>query len=507
MNLKAILLLSILSFCKNFGFTQPTPLEKHEFKTLSSYSELSEFIRILDENSEIMKVGVIGTSVENRNIYSMTFSKKGIGKNKSKIKVLFFAQQHGNEQSGKEGTLLLAKTLLKPEYSYLFDKIDLVLIPQINPDGSELNKRRNANNMDLNRNHLIMTEPETNALHTFFDKFHFEVTMDVHEYSPYGDDWKRYGYRKNSDVTLGSCTNINVSEKLRQFSDSLVLPFFHSELNEKGFSSFVYCPGGPPDSAYIRHSTFDINDGRQSLGIQNTLSFIQEGMNGTDTYAENIEHRAKAQMTGMLAMLKFIYSNKTVIKKMVKNERKSMLSGFKDGKTSIQMTHSGNGKKLELPLRSYLTGNDTTVLIDDYRPVVKPIKFVNNPVAYLISRSDTNLIKWCKKIDIKFDNFTLKNKFEIEEYFIVSIDSIDFEGDLVRDPSVNLNKNINIKTSDYYFIPVAQTKGLIIIQALEPKSMLGLATYPKFEYLIKAKEKYPVLRVINKKNNSKKIKV
>lgn len=170
MNLKAILLLCILSFCKNIVFSQPTPLEKSQFKKLSSYEEMSEYIRTLDEKSGILKVRVIGTSVENRNIYSMEFSKKDIGKDKSKIKVLFFAQQHGNEQSGKEGALLLAKTLIKPEYSYLFDKIDLVLIPQVNPDGSELNKRRNANNMDLNRNHLIMTEPETNALHTFFDK-------------------------------------------------------------------------------------------------------------------------------------------------------------------------------------------------------------------------------------------------------------------------------------------------------------------------------------------------
>ncbi|MBK6344422.1 MAG: hypothetical protein IPF68_00550 [Bacteroidales bacterium] len=62
--------------------------------------------------------------------------------------------------------------------------MDFALIPQINPDGSEVNKRRNANDADLNRNHLILTEPETMALHNFFDKYRFEVTMDVHEYSP-----------------------------------------------------------------------------------------------------------------------------------------------------------------------------------------------------------------------------------------------------------------------------------------------------------------------------------
>lgn len=500
MNFKTIMLFCISCFLALKIFSQPIPLEYHDFKKLSSYDELSDFISILDEKSELLKVGVIGSSVENRNIYSLTFSKKGIGKDKSKIKVLFFAQQHGNEQSGKEGALLLAKTLIKPEFAYLFDKIDLVLIPQVNPDGSELNKRRNANDMDLNRNHLIMTEPETKAIHKLFDKYNFEVTMDVHEYSPYGEDWKAYGYRKNFDVTLGSCTNINISEKLRQYSDSLVLPSVLSELKEKGFSSFVYCPGGPPGSTYIRHSTFDINDGRQSPGIQNTLSFIQEGMNGTDAFIENIQHRTEGQMTGMLAMLKFIFSNKPEIKKIVKNERKSMLSDLKDGKTSIQMIHAGNGKKLALPLKSYFTGNDTIVLVDDYRPVVKSLAGVINPLGYLIPVSDKVLTEWLKNTGVKTGTLKLNKGIVIGEYYVEKIDSIDFEGDIVINPVVTTKNIDGINTSEYYFIPADQPGGKMLIQALEPQSVIGLATYPKFAYLVREGEKYPVLRAINKKN-------
>ncbi len=38
----------------------------------------------------------------------------------------------------------------------------------------------------------------------------------------------------------------------------------------------------------------------------------------------------------------------------------------------------------------------------------------------------------------------------------------------------------------------------MIVQALEPKSMLGLATYKQFEHLLKEGESFPVLRVVNK---------
>ncbi|MDZ7762884.1 MAG: hypothetical protein U5K00_00445 [Melioribacteraceae bacterium] len=47
---------------------------------------------------------------------------------------------------------------------------------------------------DLNRNHLILTEPETIGLHKLFNEYHFEVTMDVHEYYPFGKSAEEYGY-------------------------------------------------------------------------------------------------------------------------------------------------------------------------------------------------------------------------------------------------------------------------------------------------------------------------
>jgi hypothetical protein len=40
----------------------------------------------------------------------------------------------------------------------------------------------------------------------------------------------------------------------------------------------------------------------------------------------------------------------------------------------------------------------------------------------------------------------------------------------------------------------------MIIQALEPKSMLGLATYRQYAYLLKTGEAFPVLRVVKKQS-------
>jgi len=500
MKIPAAFLIGFFLSSRLFAQQITTPLEKNNYQKVTSYDELAAYVQLLDQKSDLLKTEIIGQSVQGRNLYAMLFSSSGFGNDKSKIRVLFLAQQHGNEQSGKEGALLLTEALLRPENSYLFDKIDLAIIPQMNPDGSETNTRRNGHNADLNRNHLLLTEPEPLALHRFFDRYLFDVTMDVHEYSPYGEDWLKYGYRKNADITLGGTTNPNVSEKIRELSNREVLPFVFNYLKYRNFSSFVYCPGGPPEVDYFRHSTFDINDGRQGFGIENTLSFIQEGMNGKDNFVENLRHRSEGQMTGMRGMLEFVFTQKNEITKLVSDERAKLVSGQPDEKVSIQSEHTGNGQKLNIPLYSYFSGKDTMVVVSDYRPVVKSLTDVQKPVGYLVPKQLKELLDWAGRHALICNDYLQQKGFKIEQYYINTIDSIDFEGDMIVNPLVETREfHGKIASSDYLFIPTNQLKGNLLVLALEPKSMLGLVTYKPFEYLLKAGETFPVMRVVKTK--------
>lgn len=410
---------------------------------------------------------------------------------------MVFAQQHGNEQSGKEGALLLVGELLKPENRYLLDRVDFVLIPQLNPDGSELNQRRNGHDADMNRNHLIMEEPEVQALHRFFDKYLFDVTMDVHEYAPFFSEvWKKYGYRSNSDETIGCNTNCNISLDIRNFSNNAFVPFYREYLTKHNFTNAIYSPGGPPEIDYIRHSTFDINDGRQSFGIQGTFSLIQEGLNGEDVFKDRIGHRALGQMTGMKALIEFAYQNSSHIKNLVSAARKDLLSAKPGDKYAIQMEHVKTGAKLKLPLYSYSTAKDTVVLVNDYRPLVKSICDVTRPVGYLIPADIPELTNWVKRHHLKTKMLASLKSLHAVQYQIESIGTIDFEGDTIVNPEVKtvaLNKILNLK--DYVFIPVQQLKGSLVITALEPKSELGLVTYPSYSHLLKTGERYPIIRV------------
>ncbi len=473
------------------------PLAQKNYTEPTTYAEITEFVEQLDKTSDLIEQKVIGKSVEGRNIYALLFSSGTFGQDASKIRVLIFAQQHGNEQSGKEGALMLAAELAKPEHRELFKHMDLALIPQVNPDGSEANRRRNSNGMDLNRNHLILTEPETQALHAFFDKYLFEVSMDVHEYSPYGDEWKAIGFRKNSEVTIGTTTNLDVSGKIRAFSKNRYLPFILDYLKKQGFSSFEYSPGDPPGQGYTRHSTFDINDGRQSLGILNTFSFIQEGMNGEDNFRENIRLRSEGQKAGMMGLVLFVNENQTKIRKLVRKERSILPGSKRHTEIVLHSDHAADGRYLELPVYSWKTGKDSTVLIKDYRPKVIPTLSVSIPHSYLLPGQSKELLEWAERHHLNLVPYKPGKSDKLQQYFVSEIDSIDFEGDITVNPKIEIH-DIQAETLDgqYYLLETSQLKGSMICLALEPQSMLGLVTYSKYAHLIRKGEYYPVLRLL-----------
>lgn len=474
-----------------------TPLQKNNFSKVTSYSELTEYVDQLDQISDLLKVEVIGNSVEGKNVYAMLFSSAEFGVDKTKVKVLILAQQHGNEQSGKEGALLLAQTILKPENKYLLDRIDLAIVPQMNPDGSEQNKRRNGADVDLNRNHLIMSEPETKAIHQLFSRYLFEVTLDIHEYWPYGEEWAKFGYRKNFDVTFGAITNTNVDVDIRELSDNTILPYLFKYIRDRGFSSFEYCPGGPLEIDYLRRSTVDINDGRQSFGIQNTISLIQEGLNGNDYLVDSLKRRAESQKVGMYGLLEFVYNHKERIKQIVDVGREKLVSGNYSKDITIQSVNVGNGKKLELPLLSYITNRDTVVMVSEYRPIIKSLYDVKKPVGYLIPKELGEVVEWAKRHNLKTVQFNQSQEVRVEQYFVSGFDSIDFEGDTIINPRVEVKQiSAKISVNDYLFIPTAQIKGNLVILALEPKSMMGLVTYNIYKQILMSKTDFPILRVV-----------
>jgi len=82
--------------------------------------------------------------------------------------------------------LVLAAALSSGELASLLDRLSIVIVPRANPDGAAADRRVLASGVDLNRDHLLLSQPETRALHQVMQLLPPDVVIDHHEFSVAG---------------------------------------------------------------------------------------------------------------------------------------------------------------------------------------------------------------------------------------------------------------------------------------------------------------------------------
>ena len=471
------------------------PIRVHQFVQLTSHEELIEYVNQVETMNDFVTVEYIGKSVEGRKLPLVKISNSG-NINKELLTIFFFAQQHGDEPSGKEGMLMLIDEFSRGKHKEWLQKVNILIMPQVNPDGGEKHQRENANGTDLNRDHLVLSSPEVRAVHSVFHKYQPEVTIDVHEYDPYSTSWKEFGYLKDFDIQLGGLTNKNVDEGLKHLFYNAALPYVKEYVTKAGYSFFEYTLGDLPEGKRLRLSTVDVNDGRQSFGILNNFSFIVEGKNGKDS-EDRLERRVRSQLHTAKGLVSFIVKNLEQVRETVADSRQKLQNAQQGEKVAVRMHHVKGDKTLKYPLKSIRTGKDTTFHIEKFHTKVISMLDVKKPAAYLIPVDDNKLVSWMKRSYINFHEYKPATNHSISQYIIERVERQVDEGLENYYPKVALQSyEQSIEEGEYYAIPVNQLRSNKIVTALEPQSMLGLVNYDAFEYLLVESTKYPVLRVI-----------
>jgi hypothetical protein len=119
---------------------------------------------------------IIGQSVNRKPIYKLQF---GTGK----IKILMWSQMHGNESTTTKALFDFIHFLYSnsAESNAIMENFTFCLLPMLNPDGSELYTRENANGIDLNRDAQNLSQPESVVLRKVFDSFNPDYCYNLHD--------------------------------------------------------------------------------------------------------------------------------------------------------------------------------------------------------------------------------------------------------------------------------------------------------------------------------------
>ncbi len=140
------------------------------------YITLNRIQPLLENLPTTFEIFNVGFSVLNKPIKALKF---GTGK----TKVFMWSQMHGNESTTTKSLFDFFLFLEnEPEIAQkLYGFFTFLIIPIANPDGAEAYTRVNANQIDLNRDMINLSQPESNALWKVFNDFKPHYAFNLHD--------------------------------------------------------------------------------------------------------------------------------------------------------------------------------------------------------------------------------------------------------------------------------------------------------------------------------------
>nr|MBC7614245.1 DUF2817 domain-containing protein [Pseudopedobacter sp.] len=120
----------------------------------------------------------LGQSFEGRSIRMV---KIGSGK----TTLMLWSQMHGDEPTATAAIFDLLNFFEsdKPMAKHLLNKLNIVFIPVVNPDGLEVFTRRNAQKIDINRDLISLQSPEARILKKAFENIKPDFAFNLHDQS------------------------------------------------------------------------------------------------------------------------------------------------------------------------------------------------------------------------------------------------------------------------------------------------------------------------------------
>ncbi|MEN8119873.1 MAG: M14 family zinc carboxypeptidase [Bacteroidota bacterium] len=163
---------------ENYELFKEKSLKKRRIK----HKDITPLIEKTGQNHLFEKTK-LGESTEGRSIFLL---KAGSGE----IKVLLWSQMHGNEPTATQAlfdifNFLNAGKELKNDIEQILSNISLYFVPMLNPDGAEAFKRRNALDIDLNRDATRLAANESRILKTLHDEIKPDFGFNLHDQNPY----------------------------------------------------------------------------------------------------------------------------------------------------------------------------------------------------------------------------------------------------------------------------------------------------------------------------------
>ncbi len=453
-------------------------------------------VQFLEEADALDHVTVTreATTSEDRSVFLVHLKH---GNTPTTWRLFFYGTQHGDEPAGKDALLYLVRKFVENPDALPPD-VELWIVPMVNPDGVVHDQRRNGHDADLNRDHTLLAQPETRALHRIFREIMPHVAVDCHEFRRDSEGYDERGWLEWPQIMMDTANHPLFDDAVYR-AGLRWIDHIGEVLGAAGYNFTRYVVGDAPPEGELRHSTLDTDDGRNGFGAYGGLSFIIES--GVQRAAPDpnadLGHRVDAYLRILDELIfydKFREKDSDIIARARTRNRlpkflpiNSFWGNVGQIITPVKVIEKDSGQTLDIATANFM-----------HRRIVKTS--VSTPRSYAIPAAYAD--SYSRLLDrhaIPYFELDEARNLTVESCYLRSV-SEEYDDVYNRYSGLQIvtrNEPHGVELGEgSLLVPLEGTDGLRAALLLEPTLLYGLYQFDEYRELVSDDGLVPVLRVL-----------
>ena len=373
----------------------------------------------------------------------------------------------------------------------VLDKLDIMVIPRVNPDGVAYFQRQLATGYDPNRDFAVMGRQQTRDLIGLYTKFAPHVFLDCHEFGAPN----RYGEGGNlirsSDVEVHSMAALNVHEDIFDLEHNLFVNNMYGAMRRNGLRTSPYFTA--------QQNTTDLSEPWPSAqyalthnSLRQTIAILTEAR-GIRLANQHFQRRVAGTLILIEELIQTATDNAERVYQTIEDAREEFINSDDD----IAITSQPRSENITWEFIDARNGSlvDIPVTYQNYTPSDANLTR-SRPEAYVFTRAWHDVAERMRIAGVEVKELESVFKGQVEALVIESstLAEARFEGIVQNTVTTSsYTRNVTIPAGGYW-ISTRQVNAAIAISFLEPEDVASAVTYNVIP--LDEGEESPVYRVL-----------
>ena len=389
--------------------------------------------------------------------------------------VLLTGQQHGDEPAGSEALLVVARELAQGLLQPLLERINVVIVPRVNPDGAARGEALASGSQDIARDHLLLNTPEAQALAKLSRDYQPTVVVDAGEYQVSDVYQQKFGGVQKFDALLQYATTANLPEFLTRADEEWYRRPLLAALKGQGLSTEWYhgTSADMADRTVFMGGPEPVTS-RNVEGLKNAVS-VSVHSRGANLGRLHLQRRVHTHVIAITSILGSTAQRARDLNQLRPYLDKEVAGFACKGQAAIAVANTP--AQYDLQMLDPVTGADKSVTVDwESALALRTLKSRVRPCGYWLSGSSKEAVERLRLQGVKVLEVLEPSAMLGDIYRETqrpgnaqqSAPTPKTDGQPASKTQVSLVRGVIDAPVGSYYVPLSQPLANLVIAALEP---------------------------------------